>query len=131
MRPPAVSSDHSGASTRNSRYAHRSRSTLGPTDRGDERRWNRLGLGCCDRPSEFVLRGHTKEVHSIVFSPDGQRIASASGDSTIKLWDAVTGEDVFTLRGHRGVLDVAYSPDGQQIASAGTDGVGSGTGPRP
>jgi tetratricopeptide (TPR) repeat protein len=57
-----------------------------------------------------------------VFSPDGRRIASAAQDHTIKLWDAETGEEIFTLRGHTaGVLGVAFSPDGNRIASASSD----------
>jgi WD40 repeat protein len=55
------------------------------------------------------------------FSPDGRRIASASGQ-TVKLWDATSGQDMLTLRGHRGVVwGLAFSPDGRRIASASDD----------
>ena len=66
-----------------------------------------------------TLKGHTEFVSSVSFSPDGKRIASGSGDNTIKLWDAATGEESLTLKGHtRGVTSVAFSPDGQRLASA-------------
>jgi WD40 repeat protein len=38
------------------------------------------------------------------FSPDGKRLATVAVDQTIKLWDAATGYEVFTLRGHTGEL---------------------------
>jgi WD40 repeat protein len=60
-------------------------------------------------------------VRSVAFSPDGERIATACG-FTIKLWDATTSEEVFTLRGHAGVvLSVAFSPDGRKLASGSID----------
>jgi hypothetical protein len=59
----------------------------------------------------------------VAYSPDGRRIASASGDQSLKVWDAATGRELLTLRGHTAsVQGVAYSPDGRRIASAGNDG---------
>ncbi|MEH2014569.1 WD40 repeat domain-containing protein, partial [Nostoc sp.] len=69
-----------------------------------------------------TLEGHSSAVSSVVFSPDGQRLASASGDNTIKLWDAATGKPLQTLSGHSSwVNSVVFSPDGQRLASASDD----------
>jgi WD40 repeat protein len=59
-----------------------------------------------------------------VFSRDGKWLASASGDKSIKLWDAQSGQELFSLEGHnRWVAGVHFSPDGKRLASAGADGV--------
>jgi eukaryotic-like serine/threonine-protein kinase len=70
----------------------------------------------------FRLVGHTRMVLSIAFSPDGERIATASDDRTVKLWDARTGMEVLTLRGHTAsTLCVAFSPDGYRLVSGSID----------
>jgi WD40 repeat protein len=70
----------------------------------------------------MTLHGHNSEVLSVALSPDGKRIVSGSRGGPIKVWDASTGAELMTLRGHRGVCRAAVSPDGKWIASAGDDG---------
>ena len=69
-----------------------------------------------------TLEGHTEAVLSVAFSPDGQKLASGSGDSTVRMWDLHTECPQYTCIGHRGwVLYVAFAPDGKTLASAGMD----------
>jgi WD40 repeat protein len=69
-----------------------------------------------------ALQGHSDFVSSVAFSPDSSRIASGSLDSTIRIWDSVTGNVVARLEGHRDqVRSVAFSPDGTRIVSASSD----------
>ena len=65
-----------------------------------------------------TLPGHKEAITQIQYSPDGQLIASASWDKTIKLWDAESGDLVDTLKGHEnGINSIAFSPDGQTLIS--------------
>ncbi|KAL1964566.1 hypothetical protein VTN77DRAFT_6863 [Rasamsonia byssochlamydoides] len=73
-------------------------------------------------PLQQTLEGHSKSVKSVAFSPNGQLIASASADTTIRIWDAATGLLQRTLQGHRSVIEsVSFSPDGGLLASASYD----------
>ena len=70
------------------------------------------------------LEGHRSGVGSVSFSPDGQRIVSGSGDGTLRLWNAQTGNALGQpLEGHKsGVNSVSFSPNGQRIVSGSDDG---------
>ena len=79
------------------------------------------------------ILGHTAQVSSVTFSPEGDRLASASWDTTIKLWDVATGALLRTFEGHRStVSSVAFSPDGSRILSgAGEPSSSARVGPFP
>eukprot|EP00898_Chlorokybus_atmophyticus_P007554 jgi/Chlat1/77/Chrsp1S03117 len=70
-----------------------------------------------------TIAGHAEAVLSVSFSPDGQRLASGSGDTTVRLWDLSTETPLHTCKGHSNwVLVIAWSPDAKLLASGGMDG---------
>lgn len=67
-----------------------------------------------------TLSDHSGVVYSVEFSPDGDNLASASGDHTIKLWQVSNWTLIKTLTGHSDrVLSVTFSQDGSMLASCG------------
>jgi WD40 repeat protein len=69
-----------------------------------------------------TLEGHSSYVTSVAFSHDSTRLASASYDNTVKIWDASSGACLQTLEGHSSyVSSVAFSHDSTRLASASDD----------
>ena len=71
-----------------------------------------------------AYHGHTRFVRSLSWSPDGRYIVSGGdfGDSTIQVWNAVTGQASYTRSQQYRNFAVSWSPDGSRIASGNFDG---------
>jgi WD40 repeat protein len=68
------------------------------------------------------MAGHSKLINAIAFSQDGRRLASASLDRSVRVWDVATGECLALLTGHTDeVFAAAFHPDGKRLATAGRD----------
>ena len=75
-----------------------------------------------EKPPEplVTLKGHGGAVLSIMFTSDGRRLLTASGDDTIKTWAVETEPEWLTLGEYeRAVYALAFSPDGKLIAAGG------------
>ena len=70
-----------------------------------------------------LLTGHTAQIQSLAFSPDGKILASTGNDRTIRVWDTETGKQLLVLSDRRNLpATLAFSPDNTTIASDGRTG---------
>jgi len=71
---------------------------------------------------KLSLGGHSDDVYSICFAPDGQRFMTTSADRTARIWDLATGKTLVVLAGHSAeVWAGGFSPDGERAVTGGWD----------
>jgi WD40 repeat protein/serine/threonine protein kinase len=68
------------------------------------------------------IKGESKAVHGLTFTPDGKHVIGGDRDGTVTVWDVDTGKESRALKGHTGeVNSVAVSADGKRIVSGSAD----------
>ncbi len=95
-----------------------------PEPGGDDRRgWEWYYLMQQANNDVRLLKGHTKSINGVAWSPSGRLLASAGEGRRILVWNTETWSQVQRLRGHEGAIhSIAWSPDGSCLASASEDG---------
>jgi len=69
-----------------------------------------------------TLQGHSREIRSLVFSPQDHTLIASDEDQTLKVWDISDGSCLKTFQGYSsGVCSIAISPDGETLVSGSTD----------
>ena len=69
------------------------------------------------------LIGHTDDIYSVCFSPDGKTIASGGKDKSIRIWDTRTGKHLKSLTGHDGsIIRLSFISDGNTLVSGNWNG---------
>src|SRR5439155_15871856 len=73
--------------------------------------------------AKATFDGHTDRVVRLTFAPGGTLLASASDDSTVKVWDLAARKELVSLKDPDGggMRGLAFSPDRKTIATAGGD----------
>jgi WD40 repeat protein len=68
------------------------------------------------------FKGHTSDVYSAVFSPNGLYILTASADNTVRLWEVSSDKEIVQFKGHTSdVYRAVFSPDGQRVLTCSAD----------
>ena len=90
----------------------------------DRRGWEWFYLnGTCHRET-MTIRPGSNSLRSVAWTPDGRRLAVASDDGDVTIWDATTGRELARVRAHaRGATAVAWNSDGTRLASGGEDAI--------
>ncbi|PNX57325.1 notchless protein, partial [Trifolium pratense] len=76
-----------------------------------------LGADC----QSYAKSNGRKVINQVCFSPDGQWVASASFDNSVKLWNGTTGKFVATFRHVRDVYQISWSADSRLLLSGSKD----------
>ncbi len=83
--------------------------------------WLRPLKTCLTSPGGRLLRT-LEGKHPVAVTPDGHLLISASDDNSLKVWDLVTGEEIFILIGHTKAINaIAITSDSKYIISASND----------
>ena len=84
--------------------------------------WSTAARAIFNSKTEAILKGHSGPVSASSFSPDCRLVVTASDDTTARVWDALSGNQIALLKAHGGtLLSALFSPNGRRIATASDD----------